>query len=144
MTIEVKKKIGIIFLILIYGFIFILIAGGIGVACSIKSNNLFGVAYEPSGLQMLYYTFTYPIFMILAIINFYLNKWLGIKKWYAINITIIWFMFWVFNEYVNDIVHFPAGNELFYYGSFIIGVFSFILMFFFAYWQIMLVLKMNK
>lgn len=131
-----KKRIGIISIILIHVFLFILLIGYVDIACSTKSDNLFGVPYEPSGIQMLYYYFTLPIFIVLAAINYFLNSWLKIKKWYAINSLIIWLLFCGFIEYVDDVVHFPAGNELFYQGSLIISIVSLALLISSAYWQI--------
>ena len=85
---------------------------------------------------MLYYYFNMPIFIVLSGINYFLNIWLKIRKVYAINPLIIWFMFFIFIEYIDNVVHFPMGNELLYQGSLYIAAVSLILLIFSAYWQI--------
>ena len=136
MKVEAKKKIGITLLILIHAFLLLLIVGYVDIACSTKSDNLFHIPYEPSGIQMLYYYFTLPIFMVLTTLNYFLNKWLRIKKAYVITLFIIWLMFWMLIEFIDDVVHFPSGNELLYQGSLMIAALSLALMFLSAYWQI--------
>lgn len=115
---------------------FSFLIGYVDIACSTKSDNLFHVPYEPSGIQMLYYYFTLPVFIVITAINYFLNIWLKIKKVYAIHSLIIWLMFYIFIEYINDVVHFPSGNELFYQGSLFIAVVSLVLLIISAYWQI--------
>ncbi len=90
---------------------------------------------------MLYYYFNIPIFIVIIAINYFLNIWLEIRKVYAINPLIIWLMFCILIEYINDFVHFPAGNELFYRGSLYIAMVSLFLVVFSLYWQIKEVLK---
>lgn len=143
MKIAVKKRVGIISLVLIHAFLVLLIIGYVNIACSTKSDNLFRVPYEPSGIQMLYYYFTFPIFIVITAINYFLNIWLNIKKVYAINSLIIWLMFCIFIEYIDDVVHFPSGNELFYQGSLFIALISLALLIISAYWQIEGVHRIN-
>lgn len=106
-----------------------------------KRDNLFHVPYEPSGGQMLYYYFNMPIFIAITAINYFLNIWLKIRKIYAINPLIIWFIFYIFIEFIDNFVHFPFGNELLYEGSLYIALVSLFLLIFSAYWQIKEVLK---
>jgi hypothetical protein len=90
---------------------------------------------------MLYYYFNMPIFIVITAINYYLNIWLKIRKIYAINPLIIWLIFYIFIEYINNIVHFPMGKELVYQGSLYIAVVSLFLLIISAYCQIKEVLK---
>ena len=142
MKISVKKSVGNISLVLIHVFLLFLIIGYAYIACSIKRDNIFHVPYEPSGSQMLYYYLNMPIFIALTAINYFLNIWLKIKKVYAINPLIIWFLFFIFIEYLDNFVHFPSGNELLYQGSLYIAAVSLFLLIFSAYWQITKVHKL--
>lgn len=143
MRIEVKKRVGTLALGLIYAMLVFLVVGYVYIACSTKSDNLFSVPYEPSGIQMLYYYFTLPLFAILMGFNYFLNIWLKINKAYAINPLIIWLMFCIFVEYIDKVVSFPSGNELFYLGSLLIALVSLALLIFSAYRQIKGVIKIH-
>ncbi|HHW3766684.1 TPA: hypothetical protein ACT9CC_002065, partial [Legionella pneumophila] len=64
-----KKMFGVISLLLINGSSVYLIYLYVSIACSTKVNNLLQVAYEPSGMQMIFYFISFPIFMVLAILS---------------------------------------------------------------------------
>ncbi len=110
MRIEVKKRMGIVALGLIHVMLVILVVGYVYTACSTKSDNLFSVPYEPSGIQMLYYYFTLPLFAVLMGMNYFINIWLKMNKAYAIIPLIIWLMFCIFIEYIDKVVSFPSGK----------------------------------
>lgn len=144
MRIEVRKRVGIITLLLVYVLLLFLVVGYVYIACSTKSDNLFSVPYEPSGIQMLYYYFTLPLFAVLMSINYCLNIWLKINKAYAIIPLITWLIFYIFIEYIDKAMSFPSGNELFYQGSLLIALVSLSLLMISAYCQIKAALKIHE
>lgn len=127
---------GIISLILINGSSFYLIYVYVLVACSTKMNNLLQVAYEPSGMQMFFYFISLPFFIILAILSrihcFYYDVKNGLVYW----LFLIWLLYFLFIEYIDQIVHFHKGNELFYYGSLAISLGAFTLIGLTTYFQL--------
>ncbi|HAT9877584.1 MULTISPECIES: hypothetical protein [Legionella] len=122
-----KKISGIISLILINGSSSYLIYVYVLIACSTKMNNLLQVAYEPSGMQMFFYFISLPFFIVLAILSrihcFYFDVKRGLSLW----LFLIWILYFLFIEFIDQIVHFPNGNDLFYYGSLAISLGAFTL-----------------
>lgn len=141
LKITVKKRVGVIVILIIHVFLLFLLIGYSGIACSTMRNNICHVPYEPSGGQILFYYFNLPIFIVISVINYFLNTRLKNKIAFAITPLIIWFSFYLFIEYIDKFVHFPFGNELFYHGSLYIAVVSFFLLILSAYWQIKVMFK---
>lgn len=102
-------------LFLIYGYAFI--------ACSGMPDNLLGVNYEPSGIQMLYYVFVVPVFMTLSLTVYLIKKYITREsKLVAVLPFFTAACFYMFLEVIDWFIHFPAGNELFYQGSLILAL----------------------
>ena len=67
---------GKLILILMNMFSLYLIYGYANIASSTMPNNILGVNYEPSGIQMLYYVFVAPIFATLSLVVFLIKKYI--------------------------------------------------------------------
>ncbi|MFO2981873.1 hypothetical protein SCO50_15270 [Legionella pneumophila serogroup 1] len=130
-----KKMFGVISLLLINGSSVYLIYLYVSIACSTKVNNLLQVAYEPSGMQMIFYFISFPIFMVLAILSRIHCYYFNVKNGLTLCLFLIWFLYFMFIIYIDRIVHFPKGNELFYYGSLAISLVAFALIGLTTYFQ---------
>ena len=131
-----KKMFGVISLLLINGSSVYLIYLYVLIACSTKVNNLLQVAYEPSGMQMIFYFISFPIFMVLAILSRIHCYYFNVKNGLTLGLFLIWLVYFIFITYIDRIVHFPKGNELFYYGSLAISLGSFALIGLTTYFQL--------
>ena len=122
-----NKIICMISIILIYGAMSFLIFCYADIACLTRENNLCHVPYEPSGLQMLYDYFVGPVFLLLSVVIYSLKRvWkTGVSA--SLFPLIVWFVFFCFITFIEEAIHFPAGNELFYQGSLLIAATLFIL-----------------
>jgi len=115
-----KGKFVLIFLNL---FSLFLIYGYANIASSTMPNNLLGVNYEPSGMQMLYYAFVAPVFMAISLVVFVIKKYITKEpKLVAIIPFTTTFCFFIFLYFIDSYVHFPRGNDLFYEGSLILAL----------------------
>ncbi len=132
-----KKKLGLLFLFLINGSALYLIYLYIAVACSTIQNNIFHIPYEASGMQMLYYFFSFPVFVLLAFLSRILSYYYNLKIYLSYGIFFIWLAYFLLISYVDQVIHFPDGKPLFYYGSLIIslGAISFILFSTYFQWK---------
>lgn len=126
---------GVLSLLLINGTSVYLIYLYALIACSTKVNNLLQVAYEPSGMQMIFYFISFPIFMVLAISSRIHCYYFDVKNGLTLNLFLIWLVYFIFIIYIDRIVHFPKGNELFYYGSLAISLGAFTLIGLTTYFQ---------
>ncbi len=114
---------GKLILILMNMFSLYLIYGYANIASSTMPNNILGVNYESSGIQMLYYAFVAPIFATLSLVVFLIKKYITKEyKLVALIPLVTAFCFYIFLAYIDSYVHFPAGNDLFYQGSLVLAL----------------------
>lgn len=138
-----KNVVGFLGIILVHFCLLLLIIGYVYVASSTEIDNLFHIHYEPSGMQMLYYYFTLPIFVFLSCLSYFICQIFKFKKNNAFIILSIWFMFWIFIVFMDEVLHFPR-NKLFYWGSLFIALISLILLTYSAFSQVQQIMKLNK
>ncbi len=112
-----KKIIGVILTIIIHSVLAFFIYTYARIACSTMEDNLLHVNFEPSGIQMLYYDFVAPIFLLLSIVMYCFKRILMIGVGIRFFPLIIWIVFFCFITYVDRVIHFPYGNIIFYQGS---------------------------
>ena len=118
-----RLYVGKTLLILSNVFSLFLIYGYADIACSIMPNNLLGVNYEPSGIQMLYYIFVIPVFTVLSLAAYLIKKYITQEPKLIAAIPLLTaFTFYIFMEFVDAFVSFPRGNELFYQGSLLLAL----------------------
>ena len=113
------------------------------VVCSTKVNNLH-IAYEPSGMQLIYYFISLPLFMLLATLSLLHSYYFALRKSLASGIVIIWFSYFILIMYVDWIIHFSKGNDLLYYGSLIISVVGISYIIYISYYQFIQLATSNK
>lgn len=118
MKTETKKTVGRLLLIVIFAIMIFLIFGYADIACSIVPDNILHTNYEPSGLQMLYFVFVIPVFVILSLLIWLIKKYMVLEspKTALLPISICLF-FYILLEFIDSVITFPAGNNLFYLGS---------------------------
>ncbi len=120
-------------LYLIYWYIFIV--------CSTKVDNILHIPYEPSGMQFFFYFISFPFFIVLALLSLLHSYYFNLKKSLSLGIIIIWFSYFILIIYVDFVVHFSAGNNLLYYGSFIISFVAISFVIYTTYYQIIQLTK---
>ncbi len=118
-----KKIIGIGVFFLCYAVIGFITYGYADIACSTMEDNLCHVPYEPSGLQMLYSIIMLLPLAILSLVLYLVQRslWDEISNIAAATPLMIGGVFAVWLILVEEIVTFPAGNDLFYIGSLILS-----------------------
>ncbi len=114
------------------------------VVCSTKVNNLLHISYEPSGMQLIYYFISLPLFMLLATLSLLHSYYFALRKSLASGIVIIWFSYFILIMYVDWIIHFSKGNDLLYYGSLIISVVGISYIIYISYYQFIQLATSNK
>ena len=119
-----KKILGLSSLAIINCSALYLIYMYVTVTCSTKTNNIFHVPYEPSGMQLSYYFISFPLFIIVAFLSQLHCIYFDLKKSLSFSILIIWLSYLILILYVDLILHFPAGNDFLYHGSLIISLFA--------------------
>lgn len=117
-----KKNLGLLFLFSINGSALYLIYRYIKVACSTMKNNSFHLPYEPSGVQLFCYVISLPLFLLLASLSCIHSYYYDLKTGLVYGFFCIWFSYFLLLLYVDQVIHFPAGASLFYYGSLMISV----------------------
>ena len=115
-------------LYLIYWYIYIV--------CSTKVDNIFHIPYEPSGMQLFYYFFSFPFFLSLAFLSGLHSYYFNLKKSLSIGIIIIWFCYFILVLYVDLVIHFSTGSTLLYYGSLYISFIAICYVIYSTYCQI--------
>ena len=88
-----KKIIGIILNIIIHSVLAFFIYTYARIACSTREDNLLHVNFEPSGMQMVYYDFVAPIFLLLSIVMYCFKRILMIGVGISFSPLIIWIVF---------------------------------------------------
>ncbi|WP_085663112.1 hypothetical protein [Legionella longbeachae] len=87
-------------------------------------------------MQMFFYFISLPFFIVLAILSrihcFYFDVKSGLSLW----LFLIWILYFLFIEFIDQTVHFPNGNDLFYYGSLSISLGAFTLIGLTTYFQL--------
>jgi hypothetical protein len=119
-----KHTIGKTLLIALHFFVLLLVGLYVVVASSILPDNLFHVPYEPSGMQMIYYMYSFPLFLIARLIHWITSVKLNIRKIYALNFMLIWSLFFCLFIYVDQVIHISNGLNLLYRGSLLIALIS--------------------
>lgn len=112
-----KKNWGLIFLAAINGCVLYLIYQHLSIICSTKADNILHVPYEPSGMQVFYYLFSFPFFMILACLSVLHSYYFDLRQSLGFGILIIWLAYFILLVYVDAVLHFSSGHEVLYYGS---------------------------
>lgn len=119
-----KQNIGKTLFITLHFFVLLLVVFYVIVASSNLPDNMFHVPYEPSGAQMLYYMYSFPLFLIASFIHLIINIKLKIKKIFALNFLLIWSLFFGLIMYVDQVIHISKGFDVLYRGSLLIAVVS--------------------
>lgn len=113
--------------ILVFLLTGLLIINAACVASSTMQNNILHISYEPSGMQLLYYILSAPIFMILALALYHSQKrYTSRSQWIALFPVITAFGYALFLEYVDSVITFPKGNVFFYHGALVLSVIFFL------------------
>ena len=131
-----KRVLGLCSLAVINCSVLYLIYQYIYVVCSTKVDNILNILYEPSGMQLFYYFLSFPLFLLLALLSTLHSSYFNLKKSLSVGIIIIWFCYLALILYVDLVVHFPAGNNLLYYGSLCISLVAINYVIYAAYCQV--------
>lgn len=130
-----KKRLGLIFLTIINCSALCLIYWYTLIACSTKVDNILHASYEPSGMQLVVYFISFPLFLMLALLSFLHSYYFCLKKSLGMRLSIIWFSYF-FLALCVDLMHLPSGNNLFYYGGLVISFIAIGYIFSLTYCQI--------
>lgn len=119
-----KKVLGLCSLVTLNFSLLYLIYWYVYVAASIIPDNIFHIPYEPAGMQLLYYYISLPFFIIYALVSQLYRYYFDLRKSLSIKAILIWCSYFILIFYVENVLTFPAGNVILYYGSLIISMFA--------------------
>ncbi len=97
-TKKYENRLGLSFLTIINCSALYLTYWYIYIVCSTRTNNVFHIPYEPSGIQLYYYFLSFPLFLFLALFSTLHSYYFNLKKSLSPGIIIIWFCYFVFNS----------------------------------------------
>ena len=99
-------------------------------------NNLFHIPYEPSGMQMLFYILSLPLFILLTLLSRIYCYYYDVNKLLSYGFIFVWLIYFLLLIFIDQMIHFPAGKELFYYGSLVISLGAVLYIICITYYQI--------
>lgn len=141
---SMKKNFSLFLLLVINSCALLLVLEYFLVSSSVIEDNVFRIAFEPSGMQLIYFYLSLPFFGIVAMISIAHSHYFELEKTLCSGLIVIWSCYFLLISYVDSILHFAIyGNLTLYYGSNIITFCAFVYITHLTYRQIYQILN-NK
>lgn len=105
------------------------------IVSSTKIDNFLHVPFEPSGMQLIFYFISLPMFILVGIGSHFHAAYYGLKKSLVSGIALTWLSYCTLILFIYYVVTFPRGNVFLYYGTLVISLAAILHIVYLTYYQ---------